>query len=634
MVSGGSESKIYRKMGKGHDPRGHEVIKNKGVYDKRKCHDCLFLLLFLAFWGGMIAVAVIAVKEGNPLRLIYGTDENGNICGVDNIADGVLPANKSANFVDNKYVYYIVYTGNLISARPVCVSQCPNETHLIPDNASQLVCSYNVTPAMDQLYPNGTCAGTYASRPIFNRCIPTVLVNATDTLLDEVFKMINSKIDQDTSVKLLSDMVESWKYLIMGAFVALGLGFLWIFLLRYFAGLITWSTVLGVLGCLSLLAIQVYYQWQDAEDEYYSIPPAQRLSLQYDNVQALKVIFIIICVIGGILAFIILALWRRIMLSIAIIKESSRAVGTMPSIFFFPLFIFAWICAFVIYWVIIGFYLGTAGTPEYDENGVFLGYIANDTIRYMQIYHFFGLLWTITFILAVNQCTIAGSIALWYWVMDKKDTPYFPVWKSFGRVLRYHLGSLALGSLILAIIKFIRYVLQYVEKKFKGKEAFLARFIVKCLQCLFWCFEKFIKFLDKNAYIMISIYGYSFCKGAKRGFELILSNVLRVAAVNMISGFLLFLGRVLITVMTVGIAFYALQRVDDLTFYVIPVILIGVIAYAIATGFMSVYDMTIDTMLLCFCEDSSKNDGSAERPYFMSKRLKKFVDGGYTGSCC
>ena len=29
--------------------------------------------------------------------------------------------------------------------------------------------------------------------------------------------------------------------------------------------------------------------------------------------------------------------------------------------------------------------------------------------------------------------------------------------------------------------------------------------------------------------------------------------------------------------------------------------------------------------LLCFCEDRSSNDGSPERPYFMSKNLKKFV---------
>lgn len=53
-----------------------------------------------------------------------------------------------------------------------------------------------------------------------------------------------------------------------------------------------------------------------------------------------------------------------------------------------------------------------------------------------------------------------------------------------------------------------------------------------------------MRFINKHAYIMTAIYGYSFCKGARSGFFLILRNVLRVAAVNMVSGFLLFIGRV------------------------------------------------------------------------------------------
>ena len=31
--------------------------------------------------------------------------------------------------------------------------------------------------------------------------------------------------------------------------------------------------------------------------------------------------------------------------------------------------------------------------------------------------------------------------------------------------------------------------------------------------------------------------------------------------------------------------------------------------------------MVIDTLLVCFCEDSERNDGSFEKPYFMSKNL-------------
>eukprot|EP01132_Coremiostelium_polycephalum_P005149 gene5149-6409_t len=603
-----------------HVEKSKEVIKSKGIYRKRKCQDCFFLLLILAFWVGMAIVASVGVKEGNPKRLLYGTDSYGNICGVNNIEEGRLRANQSRDLTNRKNVYYMYP-----SYRVICVESCPINTFLEPDDPSQLICDYDTVPAMNETYPDGTCVGMYQSTDVLNRCVPTVITNATDSLIDKLYQFINKNFSNDTTYKIFSDVVRSWKYLIMGGCIALGMGFLWIVLLRFFAGLITWVTVLGALGCLGLLTTQVYFQWQKAADTYDRIPPEQRLEIQADNVLALKVIFIILCVICGIFALIVLALWTRIRIAIRIIKESSRAISIMPSIFFFPLFIFILLVAFIIYWIIIAFYLGTAGEPTYDDLGRFVDYEVNKTMRYMQIYHFFGLLWTVAFILAINQTTIAGAIASWYWVRDKKDTPFFPVWTSLFRVIRYHLGSLALGSLILAIVQFIRWVLRFLEKKFKGKEAYFARFVVKCLNCIFGCFERFIKFLDKNAYIMISIYGYSFCEGAKRGFSLILSNILRVGAVNLIGSFLMFLGRILITVVTLGISFYVLQRQDDLTFYVIPVILIGFIAFAIATGFMSVYDMAIDTMLLCFCEDCERNDGSEERPYYMSKRLQKFV---------
>ena len=44
------------------------------------CTDCFFLLLFLVFWAGMIVIAVVANNRGNPERLIYATDWNGEVC--------------------------------------------------------------------------------------------------------------------------------------------------------------------------------------------------------------------------------------------------------------------------------------------------------------------------------------------------------------------------------------------------------------------------------------------------------------------------------------------------------------------------------------------------------------------------
>ena len=69
-----------------------------------------------------------------------------------------------------------------------------------------------------------------------------------------------------------------------------------------------------------------------------------------------------------------------------------------------------------------------------------------------------------------------------------------------------------------------------------------------------------------------------------------------------------------------------------------PIIIVGIFAYIIANIFFNVYEvrctcihayihtyihaqMIIDTLFICFCEDSERNDGSIDKPYYMSDTL-------------
>jgi hypothetical protein len=46
-----------------------KVSKQFGPAKNRKCRDVIFLILFLAFWVGMIVVAVTAFNNGDWTRL-------------------------------------------------------------------------------------------------------------------------------------------------------------------------------------------------------------------------------------------------------------------------------------------------------------------------------------------------------------------------------------------------------------------------------------------------------------------------------------------------------------------------------------------------------------------------------------
>uniref|UniRef100_A0A2C9LLK8 Choline transporter-like protein n=1 Tax=Biomphalaria glabrata TaxID=6526 RepID=A0A2C9LLK8_BIOGL len=224
------------------------------------------------------------------------------------------------------------------------------------------------------------------------------------------------------------------------------------------------------------------------------------------------------------------------------------------------------------YWISSMVYISSMGEPEYynatndvnallarlpcdpSENATlgdfcsFVRYGGDSYKTAMLIFMVFMFFWLMNFIVALEQMTLAGAFASYYWAWDKnKDIPTFPLWSSFYRSLRYHMGSLAFGSLIIAIIQMIRAFLEYVNRKLKGSENKVAKFILTCLRCCFWCLEKFLRYINKNAYILIAIHGRNFCTAAKDGFLLIMRNVLRAAVLDKVCDFLMFISKLMVT---------------------------------------------------------------------------------------
>ncbi|XP_075239429.1 choline transporter-like protein 1 [Convolutriloba macropyga] len=154
----------------------------------------------------------------------------------------------------------------------------------------------------------------------------------------------------------------------------------------------------------------------------------------------------------------------------------------------------------------------------------------------------------------------------------------------------------------------------------------LVKLIFKCMFCCLWCLENVLKFINRNAYIMTAIYGYHFCKAAKRGFELLLSNAVRVVAINTVGDFCLFLAKIMVVFAVVFIGIKITESNEEIEVDAVPIALGAIATYIVAHVFLSVYEMIVDTVFLCFCEDSARNDGSEARPYYMSENLKEFVD--------
>ncbi|XP_015746412.1 choline transporter-like protein 4 [Python bivittatus] len=456
------------------------------------------------------------------------------------------------------------------------------------------------------------------------------------------------------------------------------LSLLFLLLLRFIAGILVWVLIVGVIAITAYGIYHCYMEYDvlnKKEATIQTIGFTTDFSLYGSVKETWLAAFIVLCVVEGILLLSVLFLRKRIFIAIALIQEASRAIGYMMSTLAYPLLTFILLVICLAYWAMTALYLSTSGEPlyriaptnqsapgcekysgnescspldfnvssglpcrtecifyKYNNEGLYQRNIFN-----LQIYNVVGFLWCVNFVIALGQCVLAGAFASYYWAFNKpQDIPACALISAFLRTLRYHIGSLAFGALILTIVQLIRMILQYLDHKLKDSNNKVARCILCCLKCCFWCLEKFIKFLNRNAYIMIAIYGKNFCVSAKNAFKLLMRNAVRVVVLDKITDLLLLFGKLLVVggIGTLSFFFFTGRiPIDDtrfrspvLNYYWLPILTVVVGTYLIAQGFFSVYNMCVDTLFLCFLEDLERNDGSQEKPYYMSKSLMKILN--------
>ncbi|XP_036385684.1 choline transporter-like protein 2 isoform X1 [Megalops cyprinoides] len=552
------------------------------------------------------------------------------------------------------------------------------------------------TASVPEILRDGLCpAMLFPSKPFSRRCFPALLSKKgkvfiegnTTTFEDEDGKMKDATDLQEgakkankvtearqVAMKIFEDYTQSWHWILLGLLIAMIVSLIFIVLLRYLAGIMVWVMIILVILVIGYGIFHCYMEYARLKGEAGADVTIKDLGLITDFSVYLQIrqtwlaFMIILCIVEVIIILLLIFLRKRILIAIALIKEASRTIGHVMSSLFYPLFTFALLTLVIAYWAVTAVFLSTSNEPVYkvfnktecefatqtcdpatfsnsnvttecpDAECLFAFYGGESSYHkyliFLQFYNVFLFFWCANFVTALGQVTLAGAFASYYWAFKKPDDiPSNPILSSLGRALRYHTGSLAFGSLILAIVQVIRVVLEYLDQKLKGAQNKFAKFLLSCLKCCFWCLEKFIKFLNRNAYIMMAIYGKNFCRSARDAFFLLMRNILRVAVLDKVTDFLLFLGKLLIVGIVGIFSFFffsgRIRAIEDkapsLNYYWVPILTVALGSYLIAHGFFSVYAMCVDTLFLCFCEDLERNDGSTERPYFMNPELHEIL---------
>lgn len=512
--------------------------------------------------------------------------------------------------------------------------------------------------------------------PILDRyCVPKI-TDAISTYVPEEFSSVMSVGFGD----MLSDLVTSWPVILIMAFggLAISLGFLWI--LRLCVGVFIWIAVwlCFLLILASAVTVLLYAQKCagesmfasavaiDTTDEVTALVQGQKACPSGYSIQdsagreSFQIISYVLFALAGLYLIAVIVFRKRIKLGIAINKVASQFVRQNVSTVFVPLFQCLFMIGWWAVWLTVLVYtitvipegyrdMNSTWPGDYDaavtacagESGVYIrSYVGNEPVfacketKWVLTWEFwysiFCLMWMNGFILSVGQTIIAGAVGVWYFTPNhsKSSLGTYPIRTGFRNTFIYHLGTVAFGSLILAAIRFVRFLFFWNAKAQASGTGGnkLVGFVTACIYAFLKFVEKVVNFLNKNAFIQTALMGTNFCVSCAHAVSLVVRNAGRIGTLAVIGAIVHFLGLTFITAATglIGWAILAAWFDGQLTSPIAPIVVFIITGYCIGSVVISVFSIAVDSILQCFVSDEElhKSEGGAK---FTPTILQQFL---------
>ncbi|XP_064998544.1 choline transporter protein 1-like isoform X1 [Musa acuminata AAA Group] len=652
------------------------------IRHNRKCRDLVFLIIFIAFWVAMIVNSSFGFNQGNPLRLMYGLDYKGNICG-NRHADPDLRELEVRYWLNPNQVYQCGLKNSqfdLADAKSICLMECP-----IPsEDGINWVCDYpegdirlSVDDWIDRdydYYEYLTTETRNSSLQLQGPCYPVIfpsvnvywscqfIARASNVSLKQWQQMGGVDIDENImidktihrainspSAVLKRYMADIWKagpvLVVCGGILPLFLSIIWLLMIRHFVAGMTWITVI-LFNALVISVAMLYYRkagWIGSDALSVVIgesdPYVHISGREINHLHVVAVLMTIVMIISFLSS---IAIVRRLLIATSVLKVAAKVIGEVQALIIFPILPYVILAIFYVFWFSAALHLFSSGqilkndcnvnccSFDLKSNKVNCDNCCGYSIHYTPhigisiLFHLFGCYWATQFIIACSSTVIAGSVASYYWARGEisQEIPFLPVFSSMKRLLRYNLGSVALGSLIVSIVEWVRFILEALRRRIRHGDPAPVTCIEKlmstssqfCLGCIDWT----IKSVNRNAYIMIAITGKGFNRASAIATGLIVNNILRIGKVNVIGDVILYLGKLCVSLFCALFAFLMLDTHkyksahNKISSPLFPVLVSWGLGYVVATLFFAVVEMSIDTIILSFCQDAEEHQGTAQ----------------------
>ncbi|CCI41607.1 unnamed protein product [Albugo candida] len=424
---------------------------------------------------------------------------------------------------------------------------------------------------------------------------------------------------QDSAGRFVGVLDKSWKVYGISCLVAVGSAFLYLIFLRLFG---SFAVILSAFGIEGILVYSSYRLIVASADP--TLYPSDPVMAQ--SIQALS---IITCCSAIIFLLLVMYMAQRLILAGIFLRHASCVLAQLPSLLFVPFLTFGLLVGLFVWGIKVTVSIFGSGSITWNIATVTASspatihimtesFRVDKVLRWFFLYHLWGMYWTLHFNLSIGEMITTTAVSIWYFSENGKKTskkrlrPSSPVAYAVQSTLLKHLGTLTFSSAIGSLTRLSRSVYVKLQDRSELDASSSIEFFTKCCCCCMWCFDSCLRYVRKEAVYISAIQGSGYYHSAKLAYALLSANLVRYGALDRIGHASVFMGKLIVSV-TTCLAFWL--YLDKGTSPILPLAITVIFSFSVAHAFMTIYETTIDALLICFTLDESIHGGRGNAVY-------------------
>jgi hypothetical protein len=416
-------------------------------------------------------------------------------------------------------------------------------------------------------------------------------------------------------------------------------------LLQFVIDMFSKVMIYALVALLIATTVVCWTQYSHFKDHTDQVPQPTT-HIMDEQSESVFLTFFIICLLASVFQLCFgTYMYKGLDASNSIIKIATMCFKDAPQIMLYPVVHVLSFAGLLAFWLTGAIMLYCAGNIEIDDQGV--AYMERTPNLRNCIYsYFFGLIWFAGFMNGMGYMIVAGTVYLCTFAQPKnfafpekekgvplsgeKHVPESVMSASGCIVIRYHMGTAALGALILSTVWVFRVIASafgFLAYQFEGQGS---QYLCCCCNFARYAFDNCLRYMNKMAYLQTMLHGYSFCGAAFEGLKCVVKALPHVRHTSFSSSYVLVVIKASISLIVTFFSHLFVVsgdfgvEADDLTYPWVPALLTVSCAYVLCSAFMVIFEVAIDAVMVAFCEAKFEERG-AIKDYQLSRVLREHM---------